>query len=261
MGPASANLHRSRHSKGDPSAFYSRIGEDSYRFIGAIVATSTSPTRPIRWSRMAPQLSMDSGAAGSARGSLALVSPNSSIPKLIFQRNPVRVEEIQEDAARRRVLSWSMDDRRALRVKPVQSTTDVVNFRDHEVDVMEHWTLTPDHTDAVMKRIGIRTHESHRFANAVGNTEIQHVTKEGNRFTTARRAEHDVAKPLNLGVGRLEGLVRRVVRPDVEFKRGPGVWFGNTSCPPDLSLLALGCRQLLIGDSVHAQLVVKRFEL
>jgi hypothetical protein len=73
---------RSRHSKGDPSAFYSRIGEDSYRFIGAIVATSTSPTRPIRWSRMAPQLSMDSGAAGSARGSLALVSPNSSIPKL-----------------------------------------------------------------------------------------------------------------------------------------------------------------------------------
>lgn len=163
------------------------------------MATSISPTLPILGSRVAPQLSIDSGATESAR------LPRTGLEELlhteaVFQCNPICVEEIQEDAARCRMPSRSVDYRRALRAKPVQSATDVVNFRDHEVDVMEHRMPATYHSDAVMKRTGIRTHERQCFANAVGNAKIQHVTKEDNGLAVARRAEHDVAKPLNPGV-------------------------------------------------------------
>jgi hypothetical protein len=137
--------------------------------------------------------------------------------------------------------SWSVDDRRALCAKPVQRTPDVVNFRDHEVDVMEHWTPTAYHSDAVMKRIGIWTHECQRFANAVGNAEVQHVAKEGNRFAAARRTEHDVAKPLNPGVGRLEGLIQSLIGWDIEFKRGLGVRFSDARGSSDLPQFAIAC--------------------
>jgi len=109
--------------------------------------------------------------------------------------------------------------------KPVQGPTDVVNFRDHEIDVMEHWTPATCHSNAVMKGIGIRTHERDCFANAVGNAKVQYVTKEGNRFAVARRTEHDVPKPLNPGVGRLKAFIRYLIRPSIKFKRGLGVWF------------------------------------
>ena len=62
-----------------------------------------------------------------------------------------------------------------------------------------------------MKRIGIRTRERHRLAYAVGSSEVQHVSKEGNRFAAARRAENDVAESLNPDVGRLEDPIERII--------------------------------------------------
>ena len=44
-----------------------------------------------------------------------------------------------------------------------------------------------------------------------GSSEVQHVSKEGNRFAAARRAENDVAESLNPSVGRLEDPIERII--------------------------------------------------
>jgi hypothetical protein len=123
-------------------------------------------------------------------------------PVTVFKRNPICVEEIQEDAARCRMLSRSVDYRRALCSKPVQSTTDVVNFRDHEVDVMEHWTPTTYHSDAVMKGTGIRTHERQCFRQCCRKRESS--------------ARHDRRQPLRplLGVYAPDGKMDQTIADD-----------------------------------------------
>jgi hypothetical protein len=85
-----------------------------------------------------------------------------------------------------------------------------------------------------MKRIGIRTHERHGFANAVGNPEVQHITKEGNRFAAPRCTKNDVAEPLNPGVGRLKGPIGRIIGGNIELQCRPRAWFGDARGSRDL---------------------------
>src|ERR1700722_9280969 len=55
----------------------------------------------------------------------------------VFDGDPVGIEDIEEDAFRRRMPAGAADDRNVVVPETPQGLSDIVDFRNHEIDVVE----------------------------------------------------------------------------------------------------------------------------
>jgi hypothetical protein len=104
------------------------------------------------------------------------------MPKLYSRVRPSGSRKIEEYAGRRRMTAGAEDDGHALGLEPRQAAADIVDFRHHEIEMMELVALAAGDADAVMIGIGKGAKEGDIFADTVGLGEVEHIAEEGECF-------------------------------------------------------------------------------
>ncbi len=153
----------------------------------------------------------------------------------VFQRQAVRIEEIEEHGIRRRMTAGPEHDRHVVLLHPPQRLADVVDVGDHEVHVVQMVGLAVAETQRMVQPVRKAAHEGHRAVDMVGGAEVQRFEEEFLSRCVVADAEHDVAQPFDLRHGRRIGISGGLERVEI-FEGRAGVRLGdrNASWTPSL---------------------------
>ena len=134
----------------------------------------------------------------------------------------------------------SIDDRHVVAAQPGDRLPDIVDFTDHEIDVVQAVTPAFGEGERMMIRVGEATQEVCETVDRIRTAEVERFLHDGGGAIQIGRAHDDVAEPRDLRDRRRERRVAERLGCAVELHGDIRMRLGNPDRPALVKARALG---------------------
>ena len=207
--------------------------------IGIHAAASYRPTLAKSRLGKPPQKSSDSGTGGKVPRRPGTGFRELFHAEAVFHRHAVRIEEIEENAAGRRVAARPVNDLDIVLLEPVERLADIVDVGHHEVYMVQPALVGPHDPQRVVEPVREAAQERDEAVDLVGQQETEVADQAIPHRRQIRRGHDDMAQPRDPGEARLERL-RHLLHPDEILEREPGAGMAEAQASALAQCSALG---------------------